>query len=97
MLLEPLLPARPVELPSSPGSPFTSEQFATFTRAQHERRQARSALVRKREIPNFGVIEEFDGHKAPRVLYVETFWGSHAHIGSQEGVQDEMGRFFEFL
>lgn len=97
MLLEPLLPVLPVDLPSSPGSPFTSEQFAAFTQAQNERREARSALVRKTEITNFGTMEDFEGHNAPRVLYLETYWGSHAHIGAQEGVQDVIGSFFEFL
>ena len=96
-LLDPLLPVAAVDLPSSPGEPFTSEQFAAFTQAQTERREARSALVRQTEIPNFGTKEEFEGQNAPRVLYLETFWGAHAHIGAQEGVQDEIGRFFEAL
>lgn len=60
----------------------------------------RSTLVRKREVQNFGVVEEFDGGKdgkVSRVVYVETFWGSHANIGTQEGVQDEIGRLFGLL
>ena len=97
MLLEPLLPELPVQLPSAPGMPFTAEDFAAFTTAQKERRQVRSTLVRKTEIPNFGIVEEFNGHNAPRVLFLETFWGSHSHIGAYEGVQDEIARFFNLL
>lgn len=53
--------------------------------------------MRKTEVPNFGTIEEFNGHNVPRVVYVETFWGSHAQVGMQEGVQDEMGALFGLL
>lgn len=97
MLLEPLLPELPVNLPTAPGIPFTSEQFSAFTKAQNDRREVKSALVRKTEIRNFGTLEEFNGHNAPRVVYLETFWGSHSEIGVQEGVQDEIGRVFDLL
>ncbi|KAI0345650.1 alpha/beta-hydrolase [Trametopsis cervina] len=96
-LLDPLLPAVTVQLPSAPGSPFSSEDFAAFAKARDDRLAARSALTRKTEIPSFGVVEEFEGHKAPRVVYVETFWGSHARVGVQEGVHDEMGKLFNLL
>lgn len=93
-LLDPLLPEQSLELPSAPGAVFSSEDFAAFTKARDDRRAARSALVRKTEIPSFGVVEEFEGHNAPRVVYVEAFWGSHAEVGLQEGVQDEIQKFF---
>ncbi|KAI0088490.1 alpha/beta-hydrolase [Irpex rosettiformis] len=96
-LLEPFLPEQGVELPSAPGSSLSSEDFAAFTKAQEERRVARSALVRKTEIPNFGVVEEFEGKNASKVVYVESFWGSHAKVGTQEGIQDEIGKLFDLL
>lgn len=60
----------------------------------------RSTLVHKREIPGFGVVEEFDrdgpdGNGDRKVVYVETFWGSHSRIGLQEGVQEEIARTFK--
>ena len=55
--------------------------------------------MRKTEIPNFGVVEEFVGSDASdlKVVYVETFWGAHAKVGAQEGVQDEIGKLFKLL
>ncbi|KAI0682806.1 alpha/beta-hydrolase [Cytidiella melzeri] len=96
-LLEPLLPQMTVDLPSAPGSSFSSEDFAAFSKERDARLAARNALVRKTEVPNFGVIEEFEGHKSHRVVYVETFWGSHALLGAQEGVQDEIGKLFDLF
>ena len=98
-LLEPFLPEQTIQLPTSPGASLSSEDFAAFTKSQQDRRVARSALVRKTEIPNFGVIEEFVGSDASdlKVVYVETFWGAHAKVGAQEGVQDEIGKLFKLL
>ena len=75
------------------------EEFAAFTQAQTDRREARLAVVKKREILNFGVIEEFerdgpDGSGERKVVYVEAIWGNHANIGLHEGVQDEIARVF---
>ncbi|KAF7796422.1 hypothetical protein EIP86_007599 [Pleurotus ostreatoroseus] len=97
-LLSPLLP--PEVTPPTPGSPSLTEEFAAFTKAQNDRREARLAVVQKREIPNFGVVEEFDrdgskGSGEHKVVYVETIWGNHVDIGSHEGVQDEMARVFK--
>jgi abhydrolase domain-containing protein 12 len=96
-LLDPLLPKRTIELPDAPGAQFPAEDLAAFTKEQKDRRTARSALVRKTEVPNFGIVEEFDGHKAPRVVYVEAFWGGHAQVGLQEGVQDEIAKLYNLL
>lgn len=98
-LLTPLLPPA-VPLPA-PGSPLLKEEFAAFTQAQTARREARLAVVKKREVPNFGIIEEFDrdgpnGSGAHKVVYVESFWASHSNIDLHEGVQDEIARVFKF-
>ncbi|KAF9815975.1 hypothetical protein IEO21_04302 [Rhodonia placenta] len=85
-LLDPLLPPA-VDLPSAPGTPMSEEEYAAFIEVQGKRREARATLVRKVEVPNFGVVEEFDGTYG-KVIYVETMWGSHALVGLQEGVQD---------
>ncbi|GJE88551.1 alpha/beta hydrolase [Phanerochaete sordida] len=80
-MLEPLLPAVATKT--------TNSQDATA----EERNARRREIVRTTDIPNFGVIEEFAGLHAP-VVYVETLWGAHCWIGSQEGVQDEMAKLF---
>lgn len=92
-LLEPLLPAPTVQLPSAPGAHLSTEEFLAFQKEQEERSAKRGAIVKTTQIPNFGMVEEFKGLQAP-VVYVETFWGSHSHVGSQEGVQDQMARLF---
>ena len=97
-LLSPLLPLEAV--PPTPGSPSLTEEFSAFTKAQNDRRDARLTVVRTREIPNFGLVEEFDrdgpdGNGARKVVYVETIWGNHVDVGSHEGVQDEMARVFK--
>ena len=92
-LLDPLLPASTVKLPSSPGSHLTTDEFLVFRKEQEARSQRRGEIVRKTEVPNFGVVEEFKGIQVP-VVYVETFWGAHAFILLQEGVQDQMAKLF---
>lgn len=71
----------------------STEEFAAFSTAHAKRKEARSLLVRKVDIPNFGVVEEFDG-EGGLVVYVETKWGGHDKVGVQEGVQDVMARTF---
>lgn len=93
-LLAPHLPPVSVVLPMAPGSAFSPEQYATYTAEQQKRLAARSKLVRKVEVNNFGTIEEFDGG-AGKVIYVEAFWGQHQRIGLQEGVQDIVARTFQ--
>lgn len=91
-LLNPLLPPS-VSLPSYPGETFTAIEFQQYTDSLTKRKEARSLLVRKREVQNFGVVEEFEG-KYGRVVYVESFWGGHDMVGAQEGVQDEIAKMF---
>ncbi|CDO72045.1 hypothetical protein BN946_scf184943.g80 [Trametes cinnabarina] len=93
VLLDPHLPASPVSFPDTPDQILSSEDYATFLEAQKQRRAARNELVRKVEVPTFGTVEEFEG-TAGKVVYVETFWGAHADVGLQEGVQDAMASTF---
>ncbi|OJT09961.1 Monoacylglycerol lipase ABHD12 [Trametes pubescens] len=87
VLLDPHLPSSPISLPATPDQILGSADYTTYIEAQKLRREKRSELVRKLEVPTFGVIEEFDG-TAGKVVYVETFWGAHNDVGLQEGVQD---------
>ena len=91
-LLDPHLPVA-ISLPPNPDMTYTKEQYAEFLENQKQRNAKRSELVRKVEIPNFGTVEEFDG-TAGKVVYVETFWGSHNLVGLQEGVQDVIASTF---
>ncbi|KZT67119.1 alpha/beta-hydrolase [Daedalea quercina L-15889] len=91
-LLDPLLPAA-VSLPEKPGVPVSHEHFIAFSEAQEKRREARTALVRKTDIPDFGTLEQFEGAYGT-VVYVETNWGSHSKVGLQEGVQDIIASTF---
>jgi len=92
-LLDPILPPS-VSLPSAPGTPLTSEQFEAYKDALRKRSHARALLVSKREIPSFGIVEEFDGGNG-RVVYVEAMYGSHNMVGAQEGVQNEIAKMFK--
>ncbi|KAI0351425.1 alpha/beta-hydrolase [Trametes cingulata] len=93
VLLDPHLPASPVSFPATPDQILGSEDYATYVEAQKQRREMRSELVRKVEMPTFGTVEEFDG-AAGKVVYVETFWGAHNDVGVQEGVQDVLASTF---
>lgn len=91
-LLDPHLPVA-FALPDTPSVIPSAEEYKSFIDAEKQRRLARSKLVRKVELPSFGVIEEFDGF-AGRVVYIETFWGQHNLVGLQEGVQDIIASTF---
>lgn len=92
-LLDPILPAS-IALPSAPGTSLTTEEFEEYKVALRKRSDARALLVSKREIPNFGIVEEFDGGNG-RVVYVEAMYGSHNMVGAQEGVQNEIAKMFK--
>ncbi|KAI0823166.1 alpha/beta-hydrolase [Trametes gibbosa] len=93
VLLDPHLPSSPISLPATPDQILGSEDYTAFVEMQKQRREKRSELVRKTEVPTFGNIEEFDG-TAGKVVYVETFWGAHNNVGLQEGVQDVLANTF---
>ncbi|KAL4249218.1 hypothetical protein ABKN59_006935 [Abortiporus biennis] len=92
-LLDPHLPPS-VALPDSPGSTISEEEYNAYIDGVKKRKEARSLLVRKTEIPEFGVVEEFQSPHG-KVVYIETMWGGHNHVGSQEGVQNEIGKMFK--
>ncbi|GJE91933.1 alpha/beta-hydrolase [Phanerochaete sordida] len=92
-LLAPLLPALTVAVPTAPGKTLSTEEFLALETQREARAARRGEVVRTTHVPNFGVVEAFRGLRAP-VVYVETFWGSHAEVGAQEGVQDEMAKLF---
>ncbi|KXN91580.1 Monoacylglycerol lipase ABHD12 [Leucoagaricus sp. SymC.cos] len=83
-------------LPSPPtlcDNPLSS-QYA----AQNDfRTKRRSATVRLTSISGFGTLEEFVDHKkgGRRVAMLKTMAGGH-DIGRLEGVQDAIGRMFDF-
>jgi abhydrolase domain-containing protein 12 len=93
-LLDPLLPLSTVSFPTAPGAHLSTEELLAFRKEQEARSLKRGEIVKKTDVPNFGMVEEFKGLQAP-VVYAETFWGAHAQVGLQEGVQDEMGKLFK--
>ncbi|KAH9850245.1 alpha/beta-hydrolase [Lenzites betulinus] len=93
ILLDPHLPSSPISLPATPDQILVSEDYTAYIEMQKQRREKRSELVRKTEIPAFGVIEEFDG-TAGKIVYIETFGAAHNNVGVQEGVQDVLATMF---
>ncbi|THH26904.1 hypothetical protein EUX98_g7281 [Antrodiella citrinella] len=91
-LMIPYLP-QVTQLPIGPGAPLTPAEFDTYKESLRKRKEARALLVQKAEVPNFGIVEEFET-KNGKVVYVETMWGGHNVVGLQEGVQDEMAKLF---
>ncbi|GJE91930.1 alpha/beta hydrolase [Phanerochaete sordida] len=91
-LLAPLLPALSAKS-SVPDTDLSPEELLARRQLEEEHSTRRGEVVRTTEVPNFGVVEEFKGLRAP-VVYVESFAGFHAQIGLQEGVQDEMAKLF---
>lgn len=92
-LLAPLLPRLAAAPSPDAEASLAPEELLALRKQQEEHGARRGAIVKTTEIPRFGTVEEFKGLRAP-VVYVETFWGAHARIGLQEGVQDEMARLF---
>ncbi|GJE91936.1 hypothetical protein PsYK624_080880 [Phanerochaete sordida] len=91
-LLTPILPELSAKA-SVPDADLSPEELLARRQLEEEHSTRRGEVVRTTEVPNFGVVEEFKGLRAP-VVYVESFAGFHAQIGLQEGVQDEMARLF---
>ncbi|TCD62097.1 hypothetical protein EIP91_007472 [Steccherinum ochraceum] len=92
-LMSPYLPLLPL-LPQAPGAaPLTASEYEAYIESLRKRKEARTLLVKKTEVPNFGVVEEFEA-KNGKVVYVEAMWGGHNVVGLQEGVQDEIAKMF---
>jgi len=91
-LLTPYLPPS-ISLPNAPGQSLTSSEFEAYKASLSKRQEARTLLVKKSEIPEFGVREEFESTNG-KVVYLESMWGGHELVGQQEGVQNEIGKMF---
>jgi len=91
-LMSPYLPQL-TYLPAAPGSPVSPSEFEAYKESLRKRKEARALLVQKAEVPNFGVVEEFETRNG-KVVYVESMWGGHNVVGLQEGVQDEIAKLF---
>ncbi|KAH8103860.1 alpha/beta-hydrolase [Cristinia sonorae] len=91
-LMDPYLPKLGF-MPSNPGAPLTEAEFETYKESLRKRNDARALLVKQAEIPNFGVVEEFETNYG-KVVYVEAMWGGHDVVGLQEGVQDQIAKMF---
>lgn len=90
--MDPYLPQLS-HLPTAPGTTVTPVEFEAFTESLRKRHEARALLVKKTEIRNLGVVEEFEAQNG-KVVYVEAMWGGHNIVTLQEGVQDEIARMF---
>lgn len=74
----------------------TQDQWSVFNAKQEARSARRRELVKRTNIPNFGMTEEFAA-EGGKVVFVKTLAGGHDYLGVQEGVQDIIGRSFGFL
>ena len=72
---------------------MTEAQYQAYMESVRRRKEARTLLVKKTEIPNLGIVEEFEARNG-KVVYVEAMWGGHNVVGLQEGVQDEIAKMF---
>ncbi|KAG5352632.1 hypothetical protein C0989_001357 [Termitomyces sp. Mn162] len=78
--------------------------WETLTAAQATRAVHRERIVKRTEVPHFGVLHEFeapkmavnDGLMSRRIALLKTQYGGH-HVGRMEGVQDVFGRMFGLI
>lgn len=87
-------------LPSASGpleNPLSSHNWDQYTFQQDLRAKHRNAIVQTTTIGGFGTWEEFVDQKrgGRRVAMLKTNAGGH-DIGRLEGVQDAIGRMFDF-
>ncbi|KAG0691482.1 Alpha/Beta hydrolase protein [Suillus ampliporus] len=84
-LLEPYLP--PVySLPASQES-WSKQQWNEYHTQLVTWRETHKSLLARTVIPNFGLMDQFEGF-GERIVLLKTFTGSHNEIGTLEGVQD---------
>ncbi|KAF8583341.1 alpha/beta-hydrolase [Ramaria rubella] len=90
-LLAPLLPPRSLtkEELSHPAS-VSQEQWGEFRIQEEIRQKVKEDVVQVKEIGGFGRINRFERNGA-QVVYVESKWGGHDHVGRLEGVVDIVG------
>lgn len=94
-LLEPYLPASHID--SDVHHPFlmSSSDWYTITHQQALRAEERNAILSRVDIPKFGTLETFIADER-KIAFLKLNNGGH-DIGRIEGVQDVLGRFFDFL
>jgi abhydrolase domain-containing protein 12 len=92
-LLEPSLPAPALtkEELSQPAS-LSPEQWSIFKSAEELRQRVRGDMVRVDEVDGFGRISRFRRSGGDEVVFVESRWGAHDHVGRMEGVVDVVGQ-----
>ncbi|TFK70394.1 alpha/beta-hydrolase [Pluteus cervinus] len=86
--LDPYLP--PVDIPSNPIG-MNQAEWAAYTTQQTVRLSERNKLIKRTELQNFGTLQEFTD-EGRKVVFVKSFEGGHNRPGTQEGVQDVIGR-----
>lgn len=91
--LEPYLPE--ISVPQNGGT-FSAEDWAHFKIQSETRSVRRSDIVQRRELRNFGTIEEFEA-EGRKVVFVKTLAGGHDYLGVQEGVQDMIRTSFRLV
>lgn len=91
--MEPLIPDLVL-----PDNPLTSseKEWAEFVERRDARLAKKKDILRRYEIERFGSVSEFD-RDGGKVVYLRTLAGGHDYIGTQEGVQDAIGRQFDFF
>lgn len=84
-LLEPYLP--PVYSPSTSQESWSTQQWNEYHAQLVTRRETRESLLTRTVIPNFGLMDQFDGF-GERITLLKTSTGSHNEVGTLEGVQE---------
>ncbi|KAG2060682.1 alpha/beta-hydrolase [Suillus hirtellus] len=84
-LLEPYLP--PVYSPSTSQESWSTQQWSEYHAQLITRRETRESLLTRTVIPNFGLMDQFDGF-GERITLLKTSTGSHNEVGTLEGVQE---------
>jgi abhydrolase domain-containing protein 12 len=84
-LLEPYLPS--VYSPPTSQESWSTQQWNEYHAQLVARRERRESLLTRTVIPNFGLMDQFDGF-GERITLLKTSTGSHNEVGTLEGVQE---------
>jgi abhydrolase domain-containing protein 12 len=84
-LLEPYLPS--VYSPPTSQESWSTQQWNEYHAQLVTRRERRESLLTRTVIPNFGLMDQFDGF-GERITLLKTSTGSHNEVGTLEGVQE---------
>lgn len=91
--LKPHLPSIPL-LPTA--LPIPTETWNLFETQRQIHFAKRKEVVTHIDMGNFGTIDEFE-QGGRKIMLVKTRAGNHDYLGTQEGLQDIIGKSFEFL